>query len=90
MTSNVYVNRALLESERAENDGRKDFVERKKCNFETAWLNCPKKLLGICKTQAEIERVQYWELINDNFEFERWQGDKCTEVRYGRVKVHGS
>jgi len=74
---------ALLEKEASDynNDGRKDFSERKQCNFETAWLTCPKKLLGVCKTQAEIERVQYWQLINDDFEFENWEADKCPAVK---------
>ena len=75
------MNRALLEKIRAKDDGRKDFSERKQCNFETSWLNCPRKLLGVCKTQAEIERIQFWELINDDFEFENWQADKCPVVK---------
>ena len=77
------LSRALLEKEGAvyNDDGRKDFSERKQCNFETAWLTCPKKLLGVCKTQAEIERVQYWQLINDDFEFENWEADKCPAVK---------
>ena len=51
------------------------------CKFETAWLNCPKQLLGVCKTQAEIERMQYWELIKDDFEYENWDSDKCPVVK---------
>ena len=64
-----------------QDDGRKDYLERDMCKFETAWLNCPKQLLGVCKTQAEIERMQYWQLIKDHSEFENWDSDKCPVVK---------
>ena len=67
-----------------DHDGREDFSERKICKYETALLTCPNKLLGVCKTQAEIERMKYWELINDDFDdwaFENWQADKCPVVK---------
>ena len=79
--------RALLELENSHDDGRKDFSERKFCKYETAWLTCPNKLLGVCKTQAEIERMQYWELISDEFEFENWQADKCPVVKYDTLTL---
>jgi len=73
--------RALTEFEEATDDGEPDFAERMQCNVETAWLDCPNKLLGVCKTQTEIERIQYWELINDDFEFENWKRDNCPVVK---------
>merc|ERR1719481_1761000 len=60
---------------------KEDPSERDHCKFETAWLNCPKLLLGVCKTQAEIERMQYWELVKDDFEYENWDSDKCPVVK---------
>ena len=71
----------MTEFEEATDDGEPDFAERMQCNVETAWLDCPNKLLGVCKTQTEIERIQYWELINDDFEFENWKRDNCPVVK---------
>merc|ERR1719317_682726 len=58
--------KSLVEWEETEDDGRPDFEERKRCNFETAWLStCPDKLLGVCKTEEEVKRMQWWELVSD-------------------------
>jgi len=74
--------KSLVEWEVTEDDGRPDFEERKRCNFETAWLaTCPDKLLGVCKTEEEIKRMQFWELVSDKFEYENWDTDKCPAVK---------
>jgi len=74
--------KALVEWEESEDDGRPDFSERKRCNFETGWLaTCPSKLLDVCKSKDEIERMQFWELFTDKFEYENWDMDKCPAVK---------
>ena len=74
--------RALVEWEESEDDGRPDFSERKRCNFERGWLaTCPSKLLDVCKSKDEIERMQFWELFTDKFEYENWDMDKCPAVK---------
>jgi len=74
--------KALLELENREDDGRPDFSERVRCNFETEWLStCPSGLLGVCKTEDEIKRMQIWELVSDKFEYENWDTDKCPVVK---------
>jgi len=51
-------------------------------NFETGWLaTCPSKLLDVCKSKDEIERMQFWELFTDKFEYENWDMDKCPAVK---------
>ena len=71
--------RALVEWDESENvdDGRPDYSERKFCNFETSWMaDCPSKLLEVCKTKDEIERMQFWELFSENeFEEGNWDMD---------------
>ena len=75
--------RSLVEWEVTEDDGRPDFEERKRCNFETAWLaTCPDKLLGVCKTEEEVKRMQFWELVSDKFKYDNWDSDKCPAVKY--------
>ena len=81
-------NRSLVEWEVTEDDGRPDFEERKRCNFETDWLaTCPDKLLGVCKTEEEVKRMQFWELVSDKFEYESWDTDKCPAVKYVLQKI---
>ena len=57
-------------------------IQIDRCNFETEWLStCPSGLLGVCKTEDEIKRMQIWELVSDKFEYENWDTDKCPVVK---------
>merc|ERR1711915_221216 len=63
-------------------DGRPDYSERKICNFKTSWLaDCPSKLLDVCKTKDEIERMQFWELFSEDVYDGNWDMDKCPAVK---------
>ena len=67
---------------KTEDDGRPDFEERKRCNFETSWPSTyPDKLLGACKTEEDLKRMQSWELVSDKFEHKNWDTDKCPAVK---------
>jgi len=73
--------RAFIEFEDAEYDRTPFFQERILCNIETALLStCPSELKG-CKTEEELERMTYWVLINDDFEYETWDSNKCPAVK---------
>ena len=78
--------RASVEWDESEDvdDGRPDYSERKICNFKTSWLaDCPSKLLDVCKTKEEIERMQFWELFSEDvYQDGNWDMDKCPAVKY--------
>jgi len=77
--------KSLVEREEPEDDGKPDFKERMRCKVETDWLvTCPDKLLGVCKTEEEIQMMQFWEVVSDKFEYSDWDSDmidKCPAVK---------
>jgi len=75
----------VVREEGPEDDGRPNLKERMRCKLETDWLvTCPDKLLGVCKTEEEIQMMQFWEVVSDKFEYSDWDSDmidKCPAVK---------